>query len=181
MLADERTHRAAGEAVCAALDNSRIPYTEYVLPGNTVKPDEKTVGAAVMHFDRRCDLVIGVGSGVINDVGKLLSKTAGTPYIIVGTAPSMDGYASATSLMDVDGLKVSLPSRCADAVVGDTAVLRQAPERMLIAGLGDMLAKYISLGEWRIAHIITGEYYCSTVAGAAALTGLTVEYRMPFS
>lgn len=119
VLADERTHRAAGEAVCAALDNSRIPYTEYVLPGNTVKPDEKTVGAAVMHFDRRCDLVIGVGSGVINDVGKLLSKTAGTPYIIVGTAPSMDGYASATSSMDVDGLKVSLPSRCADAVVGD--------------------------------------------------------------
>ena len=164
VLADERTHRAAGEAVCAALDNSRIPYTEYVLPGNTVKPDEKTVGAAVMHFDRRCDLVIGVGSGVINDVGKLLSKTAGTPYIIVGTAPSMDGYASATSSMDVDGLKVSLPSRCADAVVGDTAVLRQAPERMLIAGLGDMLAKYISLGEWRIAHIITEEYYCSTVA-----------------
>ena len=35
---------------------------------------------------------------------------------------------------------------------------------MLQAGLGDMLAKYISLAEWRIAHLITGEYYCEHVA-----------------
>lgn len=36
--------------------------------------------------------------------------------------------------------------------------------RMLIAGLGDMLAKYISICEWRISHLVTGEYYCETVA-----------------
>lgn len=36
--------------------------------------------------------------------------------------------------------------------------------RMLQAGLGDMLAKYISICEWRISHIITGEYYCEEVA-----------------
>jgi glycerol-1-phosphate dehydrogenase [NAD(P)+] len=27
-----------------------------------------------------------------------------------------------------------------------------------------MLAKYVSIAEWRIAHIITGEYYCEQVA-----------------
>jgi glycerol-1-phosphate dehydrogenase [NAD(P)+] len=27
-----------------------------------------------------------------------------------------------------------------------------------------MLAKYVSIAEWRIAHIITGEYYCEKVA-----------------
>ena len=32
------------------------------------------------------------------------------------------------------------------------------------AGLGDMLAKYISIAEWRISNIITGEYYCEEVA-----------------
>jgi glycerol-1-phosphate dehydrogenase [NAD(P)+] len=35
---------------------------------------------------------------------------------------------------------------------------------MLVSGLGDMLAKYISIAEWRISHLITGEYYCETVA-----------------
>ena len=36
--------------------------------------------------------------------------------------------------------------------------------RMLRAGFGDMIAKYISICEWRIAHLVTGEYYCAPVA-----------------
>ena len=76
----------------------------------------------------------------------------------------MDGYASATSSMSMDGLKVSLNSRCADMIIGDIDILKQAPEHMLKAGLGDMLAKYISIAEWRIGNLITGEYYCERVA-----------------
>jgi glycerol-1-phosphate dehydrogenase [NAD(P)+] len=76
----------------------------------------------------------------------------------------MDGYASATSSMTVDGLKVSLPSKCADVIIGDIDVLKNAPMRMLQAGLGDMLAKYISIAEWKIAREIIGEYYCDRVA-----------------
>ena len=35
---------------------------------------------------------------------------------------------------------------------------------MIIAGFGDMLAKYISICEWRIGNIVTGEYYREYVA-----------------
>jgi len=35
---------------------------------------------------------------------------------------------------------------------------------MMMSGLGDMLAKYISIAEWRISHLINGEYYCPEVA-----------------
>jgi glycerol-1-phosphate dehydrogenase [NAD(P)+] len=76
----------------------------------------------------------------------------------------MDGYASASSSMSMDGLKVSLASKCADVIIGDIDILKNAPMKMLQAGLGDMLAKYISIAEWRIAHEITGEYYCERVA-----------------
>ncbi len=164
LLADGNTYKAAGEAVCANLRRNGIPYSLCILDGTVPEPDETTVGAAILRFDRSCDVVVGIGSGVINDIGKIVSHTAGTPYIIVATAPSMDGYASATSSVVRDGLKVSLPSRCADYILGDLDILAKAPARMLMAGLGDMLAKYISLGEWKIAHIITGEYYCETVA-----------------
>lgn len=37
--------------------------------------------------------------------------------------------------------------------------------RMLHAGLGDMLAKYVALCEWRMTNVINGEYYCENVAG----------------
>ena len=165
LLADTNTFAAGGNVVCDLLEKTGIPWSSYVFPQSTPEPDERSVGAAVMHFDPQCDLVIGIGSGVINDIGKILSNIRGCRYIIVATAPSMDGYASATSSMSMDGLKVSLPSRCADGIIGDTDILKTAPDHMLRSGLGDMLAKYVSIAEWRIAHIITGEYYCQQVAG----------------
>lgn len=164
ILADKNTFAAAGDAVCSVLSERSIPYGKYVFRTGEIEPDEKSVGSVLMHFDSDCDLIIAVGSGVINDIGKILANAAGLPYFIVGTAPSMDGYASATSSMSVDGLKVSLSSKCADVIIGDIDVLKNAPMRMLAAGLGDMLAKYISIAEWRIANEITGEYYCERVA-----------------
>ena len=49
-------------------------------------------------------------------------------------------------------------------IIGDIDILKQAPEHMLKAGLGDMLAKFVSIAEWRIGNLITGEYYCERVA-----------------
>ncbi len=164
LIADRNTYQAAGERVCKVLQAHGIAYSLYVFSQQVIHPNEEALGSAAIHCTADCDMVIGIGSGVINDIGKLVAKLTKTPYIIVATAPSMDGYASATSSMDVDGLKTSVPSRCANVIVGDLEVLREAPVQMLISGLGDMLAKYVSICEWRISHLITGEYYCPTVA-----------------
>lgn len=164
ILADRNTYKAAGEAVAAILRDSEIPFSSYVFQNDALEPNEEAVGSVFMHFDNSCDLIIGIGSGVINDIGKILSNVSGRKYIIVATAPSMDGYASATSSMSLDGLKVSLNSRCADVILGDIDILKQAPEHMLKSGLGDMLAKYVSIAEWRIGSLIAGEYYCERVA-----------------
>lgn len=56
-----------------------------------------------------------------------------------------------------------MPDKCADTIIGDIDILKNAPEKALISGLGDMLAKYISIAEWRISNIITGEYYCEKI------------------
>ncbi len=164
IISDVNTFSVAGKTVCEVLDNAGLKYSSYVFTCKELEPDEKSVGSAIMHFDNSCDIVVAVGSGVINDIGKILANVAKLPYIIVGTAPSMDGYASATSSMSMDGLKVSLQSKCADVIVGDINILKNTPMKMLQAGLGDMLAKYVSIAEWRIANEIIGEYYCEKVA-----------------
>ncbi len=164
ILADVNTFEVCAKQLCNLLDSKKIAYSSYIFNDKALEPDEKAVGSAVMHYDHSCDLVVAVGSGVINDIGKILSAIANKPYFIVGTAPSMDGYASATSSMSMDGLKISLPSKCADVIIGDLSILKDAPMRMLKAGIGDMLAKYISIAEWRIAHEIVGEYYCEAIA-----------------
>ena len=164
LVSDLHTEAAAGTAVKKILADAAIPFAEYIFPKENLEPDETAVGSAVMHFDTSCDLILGIGSGVINDICKILSNLSRHPYLIVATAPSMDGYASATSSMTRDGLKISLPSRCADIVIGDTDILKNAPMHMLSSGIGDMIAKYVSIAEWRISHLVTGEYYCEQVA-----------------
>lgn len=161
---DENTYKAAGEKVLAILDKAGIVHGQYQFPGERFEPDERSVGSAIMHFDPSCDMVVTVGTGCLNDIGKIVANVSGKPYMIVGTAPSMDGYSSATSSMIRDGLKVSLDSKCPEVVVGDLDVLAAAPLRMIQAGIGDMAAKYVSIGEWQLSRIINGEYYCSTVA-----------------
>lgn len=164
ILSDTNTYKAAGSRVCEILRQANIDFLSYSFTHSPVEPYEYSVGSAIMHYDSGCDIIVGVGSGVVNDIGKIVSMVSGKPYIIVATAPSMDGYASASSSMTRDGLKISLPSRSADVIIGDTDILCQAPLHMMKSGLGDMLAKYVSICEWRIAHIITGEYYCEEIA-----------------
>ncbi len=163
LLSGRDTFAAAGDKVCAVLDDAGIPYGKYVFGHSPVLPTEHSVGSAVMNFDYSCDCIIGIGSGVINDIGKILAKATGRPYIIVGTAPSMDGYASPTSSMELDGRKVSLDSTFAYAIVGDLEILCNAPMKMLQAGVGDMIAKYIALCEWRIGELLVDEYRCPVV------------------
>ena len=164
LLSGHDTFAAAGQQVCEVLKQAGIAYECYVYPHSPVPPTEQTVGSAVMHFSQECDAVIGIGSGVINDTGKLLAALTGRFYLIVATAPSMDGYASASSSMERDGLKVSLVSKCPDVIVGDLDILCRAPARMLAAGVGDMITKYVSLAEWKLARLLVDEDYCPFVA-----------------
>ena len=164
LCGDENTYPLAAGAIGAALAARGIGALSYVLPAGIAEPDERAVGSLFLHFEEACDLVIGIGSGVVNDLCKLLAHRTHRPYAIFATAPSMDGWASPLSSMVRGGMKVSIPTKRAELIAADPAVLCRAPEALLRAGLGDMLAKYISICEWRIGHLITGEAYDETIA-----------------
>ena len=164
LVADKNTYKAAGEKAESLIKNAGLECVKYIFNEERLEPDEHSVGSVVMHADKTCDCIVAVGSGVINDISKILANVTAKPYIIVATAPSMDGYASESSSVSRDGLKISLSSKCADVIIGDIDILKNAPLHMLKSGLGDMLAKYISICEWKIAHILIGEYYCEEVA-----------------
>ncbi len=164
IVMDQNTEKAAWGFVQPVLHEANIEYVRYVLPYLPVEPDECAVGSCVMAFDPSCDIVMAIGSGVLNDCCKVLAHCANLRSMVVGTAPSMDGYASNSSSMIRERIKVSLYGACPAAIIADTDIIKNAPMRMLWAGLGDMLAKYISICEWRISHIVTGEYYCENIA-----------------
>lgn len=164
LVADKNTYEAAGKTVAELLSGNGIEYKSYIFNKDQLEPDESNVGLAIMHFDTSCDVIIGVGSGVINDICKIVANVSNKTYIIVATAPSMDGYASTTSSMIIDGHKLSIASKCAEFILGDIDILKNAPIKMMLSGLGDMVAKYIATCDWRISNLVTGEYYCENVA-----------------
>ncbi len=165
IVCDKNTYAAAWDRVEPVLTQAGVNYTLFIMPGEHLEPDEHAVGSLCMAFDKSCDIIMAIGSGVVNDCCKVLAHTAGLRSMVVATAPSMDGYASNSSSMIQNRVKVTLYNACPSAIIADVDILKNAPQRMLWAGLGDMLAKYVSICEWRISSLVTGEYYCENVAG----------------
>ncbi len=169
VVCDENTWEVAGRRVDELLAGAGIEHGLYVIPKEKpenvrIAPAEWEVGSVIMHFDPACDMFLAVGSGVVNDICKVTAHACGVPTAVVGTAPSMDGYASNSSSMEMNHVKVSLYNHGPEGILLDSDILAQAPMRMLWAGLGDMVAKYLAVCEWRISHLVTGEYYCEDVA-----------------
>ncbi|MDO5444164.1 MAG: sn-glycerol-1-phosphate dehydrogenase [Eubacteriales bacterium] len=163
------SYEAAGKRVCEILKENDIPFSLLVVPceeGRIIEPSEYATGSIALNLSlhKECDMMIAVGSGVINDTCRLVSNLAKIPYMIVGTAPSMDGYASSNSCMEISNIKLTLFEHMPAGIICDTEIMAGAPMRMLHAGLGDMFAKYTALCEWRIAEIVNGEERCPQIA-----------------
>ena len=161
LVADENTYRAAGEKTVDALTGKQI--RKVIFSGETVLiPDEKAVARVTEALDG-VDLIIGIGSGVIQDLCKYVSHFNKIPYYVVATAPSMDGYASTGAAMILNGMKVTVSAGVPTAIIADTAVLKDAPMDMLQAGYGDIVGKYSCLNDWKLSALINGEYFCRKV------------------
>ncbi len=127
-------------------------------------PDEKAVGRLFIEIDKDIDLIISVGSGTLNDLARYLSYKLNISYIIIATAPSMDGYASVVSPLIIDGFKKTFDACFPAAIIADTEIIKNSPQNMIRAGFGDMLGKYTALADWKLSRNINGEYFCSASA-----------------
>ena len=164
LVADENTFGAAGAQTLAALEGKRVE--QVIFPGSTILvPNEDAIQAVT---DRLGDaqVIVGIGSGVIQDLCKYVSHYNRVPYVIVATAPSMDGYASNGAAMITDGMKVTYAAGLPRAILADTAVLKDAPMDMLKAGYGDIIGKFSALNDWKLSRLVNGEYFCQYIYDA---------------
>ncbi|MBO5374924.1 MAG: sn-glycerol-1-phosphate dehydrogenase [Clostridia bacterium] len=161
LVADENTYAVAGETTEKIL-NERI-LRQVIFSGKTVLiPNEEAIATVTKSMDN-IDLILGIGSGVIQDLCKYVSHFSKIPYMIVATAPSMDGYASTGSAMILKGMKETVPAGLPLAIIADTGVLKNAPMEMIKAGYGDIIGKYSALNDWRLSSVVNGEYFCQYI------------------
>lgn len=161
LLADPDTWDAAGSRVAGQLAASGHETHELLLPSQP-HADDETLGRLSAALPCAPDWIIAVGSGTLNDLGKMLAGQTGARQLTVGTAASMNGYASSIAAMTMGGLKKTLPVRPPSALLLDTTVLAQAPQELNAAGFGDLLSKPASGADWTLGHFFFGETICPT-------------------
>lgn len=164
LVADQNTYRVCGEEVEKLLGTKVENKVLYQTGNKPLIPNEEALAALEAAVTENTQLIVGVGSGVINDLCKQVSFAKDLPYYIVATAPSMDGYTSVGSALILKGMKVTLNARPPKAVIADTRVLKSAPLEMIQAGVGDILGKHSCLNDWKLSALINGEYFCETVS-----------------
>lgn len=167
VLSDENTEAAAGDKWKSCIRAARI--SARVLPGHPrVAPTEALVANLTEHVQSLSpDLLVAVGSGVISDLVKSVSLAVDIPNWCVATAASVDAYSSSTSAIEINGFHNAVPARVSQAIVCDLDVIARAPREMFLAGLGDLLAKYLAFLDWNLSRIMTGEHYCPVVSATA--------------
>ena len=162
LVADTNTWKVCGEAAQDLLGNMAVGAHVYERSGILV-PNEEAVRELTAVLPEHTDLILGIGSGVINDICKFVAWQKGLPSAIVATAPSMDGYASSGAAMITDGMKVTYTVEAPLYIVADTDIIKNAPMEMIQAGYGDIIGKYSSLNDWKLAHLIKDEYFCQSI------------------
>lgn len=168
VLMDARTARAAGNAAVKALEAAKWRIAEVLVPDRTRGRSpicDDTTKARLEKAIPSAEMLIAVGSGVVNDLAKWIAHDRGVPYVVFATAASMNGYTSANIAPTLAGVKSLLDGSPPAAVLSSAEVLRGAPPEMTAAGLGDVLAKSISSADWRLNHALFGEYYCDRAVG----------------
>ena len=175
LVADENTYAVAGKQVESLLADAGMLSHSLILPSPAL-PNAENIGKVLIEagrdrdvfdinaFSLNPDYILAVGSGSINDTCRMVSYRLGIPYGIVGTAPSMDGYASVVAPLLNGNKKIIYNCTIARHIIIDLNVNAQAPYPLLLAGIGDMLAKYVAILDWEISRDRTGEYYCENIA-----------------
>ena len=162
VIEDPRTRAAAGERVVEMLRGDGIEVCEHVIePGGElfhadyryVDEVREAIKAAGVEKDGRKIVPVAVGSGVVNDLTKRASGELGIPYLVVGTAASVDGYSSfGAALRSPEGAKQTYACPAPRAIVADLDVMRTAPEWMAASGFADLMAKVPAGADWILAY-----------------------------
>jgi len=163
VLFDRRTRAAAGEACVTALKSEGFVVVEHLIPGSSPVCDDVTEEAMRAALPAS-DVLVAVGSGVVNDLTKWSAAQLNVPYVVFATAASMNGYSAANVAPAIRGVKSLFRARAPRLIAGDPRVIANAPFELTASGLGDVIAKPVSTADWIMNHHLFGEGYSSSVA-----------------
>jgi len=144
VIADNFVMNMTKDRIAASFAGTDQQFKMELFQGESTKAEVDRLSELCRAF--KADVVVGIGGGKTLDTAKAIGYYCDRlPVVVVPTVASTDSPCTAlTVFYHEDGSfdeYLFLPINPA-AVIVDTAIIAQAPVRMLVAGMGDALSTY---------------------------------------
>ncbi|MGC4951590.1 iron-containing alcohol dehydrogenase family protein [Actinomadura citrea] len=103
------------------------------------------------------EAVVGIGGGRTIDATKYAATLSGIPMVSVATNLSHDGICSPVASLVHDKGKGSFGVVMPLAMIVDLDYVHAAPDRLVRAGIGDVVSNFSAVDDWLLAAEETGE------------------------
>ncbi len=158
VVADATTFELVGKRVAKELNAAGISTDEpYVYNEPGMHAEMRLVDMLKSRLTATDAIPVAVGSGTVNDLCKYASSLVERSYMVVGTAASMDGYASFGASIEYNECKQTFSCPAPRGILIDMDVVRKAPIKMNAAGFADLIAKIPAGADWILADLIGTE------------------------
>ncbi len=169
-----------GENSYAATEGRRPrAEQEIVLDPSGLHADEHSTAEVLSKLDGDVEVLIAVGSGTIHDIARYCARERGIRFVSCPTGASVDGFCSTVAAMTWHGFKKTLPAVAPELVIADIDIISKAPMELVRSGVGDIMAKYTALADWRMANLLTGEHLCGRIYDIMKSAADTVMNSVP--
>jgi glycerol-1-phosphate dehydrogenase [NAD(P)+] len=157
VVSSETPLGVAGGDIRAALEGEGIDYEVISIRKASILDDVETIASRAGATGAR--LIIAVGGGRVIDTAKLATSRTSAKLLSVPTAASHDGICSPLVSVPSSDRRYSFYAATATEILADTRLIASAPYRLTASGCGDILAKHTAIIDWRLSHLLRGEYY----------------------
>lgn len=149
-----------GKKIQKLLKNSGAVLQKLYVDCEEIKSEEQYAGWVMLRTDVHIQMVLIIGKGEFINISRYLCDRLRIPSAVIFTGISEISSCASWIPVHEDGVphfhRISEP----EAVYIDNSLITDFKREELFIALLDILSARTALYEWRLSHLITGEYYC---------------------
>ncbi|MCW1296958.1 MAG: sn-glycerol-1-phosphate dehydrogenase [Candidatus Parvarchaeota archaeon] len=154
LITDENVRNIFGDKIKKILNRKYKNIDEFIVKNSDLENLSKLEQTIT---NKKIDLGIAFGGGVVIDTTKKACSNKKIPYISVPTTASNDAICSNRAVIKKGEVPYSTEATAPYAVIADISIIANSPPRLIRAGVGDMIAKMSAISDYLLAGKIKGE------------------------
>ncbi|MFY9716397.1 MAG: NAD(P)-dependent glycerol-1-phosphate dehydrogenase [Thermoplasmata archaeon] len=161
VITGPRTAELAGHRAAEILGHGGFEVTT-VIAGDATGEEVDRVAALLRGTGVK--FLVGVGGGSKIDITKVVAARLKIPFLSLPTSAAHDGISSPRASLHGAETVTSTDAAVPIGVIADTALIVQAPFRLLASGCADVISNTTAILDWRLAVRLRSEEFSSTAA-----------------